>query len=139
MPSRPDVAAALDAILARRVLVLDGGMGTMLQRHRLTEADFRGQRFADHPHDLKGNSDLLALTRPDVVEGIHGAYFEAGADMVETDTFTATPVAQADYGLESLVYELNVAAARIARKAADAWTARTPDTPRFVAGAMIVA
>ncbi len=136
MPSRPDIAATLDAILARRVLVLDGGMGTMLQRHRLTEADFRGERFADHPHDLKGNSDLLVLTRPDIVEGIHGAYFEAGADMVETDTFTATPVAQADYGLESLVYELNVAAARIARKAADDWTARTPDTPRFVAGSM---
>ena len=136
MPSRPDTAAALDAILAQRVLVLDGGMGTMLQRHRLTEADFRGERFATHPHDLKGNSDVLVLTRPDIVEGIHHAYFEAGADVVETDTFTATPVAQADYGLESLVYELNVAAARVARQAADAWTARTPGKPRFVAGSI---
>jgi 5-methyltetrahydrofolate--homocysteine methyltransferase len=111
-------------------------MGTMLQRHSLTEADFRGTRFAAHPNDLKGNSDLLVLTRPDIVEGVHHAYFEAGADMVETDTFTATPVAQADYGLESLVYEINVEAVKVARRAADAWTARTPDRPRFVAGSI---
>jgi 5-methyltetrahydrofolate--homocysteine methyltransferase len=136
MASTPDTLAALERILRRRPLILDGGMGTMLQRHTLTEQDFRGDRFAHHPRDLKGNSDVLSLTRPDVVEGIHHAYFDAGADMVETNSFTATPVTQADYGLESLTYELGVAAARIARRAADAWTKRTPDRPRFVAGSL---
>ncbi len=136
MPTRPDITPLLHEILLRRPLVLDGGMGTMLQRHGLAEADYRGTRFADHPHDLKGNADVLVLTRPDIVQGIHEAYFEAGADMVETDSFTATPVAQADYGLEGLVYEMNVAAAQVARRAADSWTARTPDRPRFVAGSI---
>ncbi|HSP89634.1 MAG TPA: homocysteine S-methyltransferase family protein, partial [Vicinamibacterales bacterium] len=126
----------LDAILRDRILVLDGAMGTMVQRHGLGEADFRGERFAAHPRDLKGDNDLLVLTRPDVISGIHHAYLEAGADIIETSTFNGTAIAQADYGLESVVYELNVAAARLAGEAARAWTARTPDRPRFVAGAM---
>jgi 5-methyltetrahydrofolate--homocysteine methyltransferase len=128
--------ARLHALLSTRVLVLDGAMGTMIQRHTLTEADFRGTRFADHPRELKGNSDVLVLTRPDVISGIHQAYLEAGADIIETNTFTSTAVAQADYGLEPLVYELNVAAARLAKAAAAAWTAKTPDRPRFVAGSI---
>jgi 5-methyltetrahydrofolate--homocysteine methyltransferase len=136
MTTHTHTAAILDHILQTRVLVLDGGMGTMLQRHALTESDFRGERFAASPRDLKGNSDVLVLTRPDVVEGIHHAYFEAGADMVETNTFTSTAIGQADYGLASVVYDMNVAAARLARRAAEAWTARTPDKPRFVAGSM---
>jgi 5-methyltetrahydrofolate--homocysteine methyltransferase len=127
---------ALEQHLARRILVLDGAMGTMVQRYGLEEDDFRGSRFSTHPHDLKGNTDLLVLTRPDVVEAIHEAYLEAGSDIIETNTFTATAIAQADYGLESLAYELNVEGARIARRAADAWTARTPDRPRFVAGSI---
>ena len=136
MPGTTAVLAALERILRERVLVLDGGMGTMLQRHKLGEPDFRGERFKDHPRDLKGNSDVLVLTRPDIVEGIHDAYFEAGADLVETNTFSGTVIGQADYALEPFVYEINVAASRIARRAADAWTARTPDRPRFVAGSM---
>jgi 5-methyltetrahydrofolate--homocysteine methyltransferase len=126
----------LDAQLAKRILILDGAMGTMIQRYTLTEADFRGQRFSDHAHDLKGDSDLLVLTRPDVISAIHGEYLAAGADIIETNTFGATAVAQADYGLESVAYEMNLAGARLARQAADAWTARTPDQPRFVAGAL---
>ncbi len=122
--------------LAERILVLDGAMGTMVQRHALTEADFRGERFRDHPRDLRGNTDVLVLTRPDVIRGIHEAYLAAGADMVETCTFTATAVAQADYGLEPFVYEMNVAAARLAREAADAFTARTPHRRRLVAGSI---
>ena len=126
--------AALPALLAQRIVIIDGAMGTMIQRLRLTEADFRGERFADHPTDLKGNNDLLVLTRPDVVRDIHDAYLAAGADIVETNTFGATAIAQADYGLAPLAREMNVAAARIARAAADA--AATPDAPRFVAGAL---
>src|SRR5512139_259549 len=126
----------LRALLSQRILVLDGAMGTMIQRHTLTEADFRGTRFADHPRDLKGNSDVLVLTRPDVIGGIHRQYLEAGADIVETTTFSSTAVAQADYGLEALAYEMSRAGARLAREAADEWTARTPDRPRFVAGAI---
>src|SRR5512139_427686 len=126
----------LDAILRDRILVLDGAMGTMVQRHGLTEADFRGERFAGHPRDLKGDNDLLVLTRPDVISGIHHAYLEAGADIIETSTFNGTAIAQADYGLEHVVYELNVAAARLAAEAARAWTAKTPGRPRFVAGAI---
>ncbi len=131
-----DVAATLRELLRRRILVLDGAMGTMIQRHRLGEADFRGTRFADHPQDLKGDNEVLCLTRPDVIAGIHDAYLEAGADLIETNSFSSTAIAQADYRLEPVVYELNVAAARLARAAADAWTARTPDRPRFVAGAL---
>jgi 5-methyltetrahydrofolate--homocysteine methyltransferase len=123
-------------LLARRILMVDGAMGTMIQRRKLTEADFRGQRFADHPRDLQGDNDLLVLTRPDVIEEIHRAYFEAGADIIETNTFNGTSIAQADYGLEDLAYEMNVAAARLARRARDEQNRRTPDRPRFVAGAI---
>ncbi len=119
-----------------RILVIDGAMGTMVQRHRLTEEDFRGERFARHPKDLRGNNDVLVLTRPGVIREIHDQYLEAGADIIETNTFSGTAIAQADYGLEAHVYELNLEGARLAREAADAWTARTPDRPRFVAGAM---
>jgi 5-methyltetrahydrofolate--homocysteine methyltransferase len=126
----------LHRLLATRILILDGAMGTMIQRHQLTDADFRGDRFRDHPRELKGNSDLLILTRPDVIGGIHREYLEAGADIIETNTFTSTAIAQADYGLEALAYELNVAGARLAREAADEWTTQTPDRPRFVAGSI---
>jgi 5-methyltetrahydrofolate--homocysteine methyltransferase len=127
---------ALQTELSRRILILDGAMGTMIQRYKLTDADFRGERFKDHSHDQKGNSDILVLTRADVIGAIHREYLAAGADIIETNTFTSTAIAQADYGLESVVYELNVAGARVAREAADEWTARTPDRPRFVAGSM---
>jgi 5-methyltetrahydrofolate--homocysteine methyltransferase len=129
-------APLLSALLARRILVLDGAMGTMVQRQGLAEADFRGARFAGHPRDLKGDHDVLVLTRPDVVLRIHDEYLAAGADIIETCTFNATAIAQADYGLEPVVREMNAAAARLARRAADAWTARTPERPRFVAGAI---
>ncbi|GBD31585.1 MAG: methionine synthase [Gemmatimonadales bacterium] len=115
-------------------MVLDGAMGTMIQRFKLNEADFRGERFRDHPRPLKGDNDLLSLTRPDVIASIHRAYFEAGADFAETNTFNSNRISQADYGLEHLVYELNLAAARLARDAADEFTAKTPDRPRFVIG-----
>ena len=130
------VRSRLDAALEDRILILDGAMGTALQRYRLGEADFRGSRFADHSRDLKGNNDILALTRPDVVGAIHDAYLEAGADIIETNTFSGTSIAQSDYGLEAIVPELNRDAARIARAAADRWTERTPDRPRYVAGAI---
>jgi 5-methyltetrahydrofolate--homocysteine methyltransferase len=119
-----------------RILVLDGAMGTMIQRHKLTEADFRGDRFTDHPVPLQGNNDLLSLTRPDIIREIHDAYFEAGADIAETNTFSSTSIAQADYQLESLAYELNKVSAEIAKASAEAWTAKTPDKPRFVAGSV---
>ncbi len=121
-------------LLGKRIVVLDGAMGTMIQRYKLTEADFRGDRFADHDRDVKGNNDLLSLTRPDVIREIHQAYLEAGADVVETNTFGATRVAQGDYDLRDISYDLNVAAARLAREACDAVS--TPDHPRFVAGAL---
>ena len=121
--------------LAReRILILDGAMGSMLQDYRLDEAGYRGARFADWPHPLKGNNDLLNLSQPQIVEEIHAKYFAAGADMVETNTFNAQTVSMADYGMESLVRELNLAGAQLARKAADAYS--TPDKPRFVAGAI---
>ncbi len=126
----------LHQILSERILVLDGAMGTMIQRYNLDEADFRGRQFADHPGELKGNSDVLSLTRPDVIGEIHAAFLEAGADVIETNTFTATTVAQADYHLESAVRDINIAAARIAREAADRYAEATPEKPRFVAGAM---
>jgi 5-methyltetrahydrofolate--homocysteine methyltransferase len=124
------------ALAAQRILVLDGAMGTMIQQHRLTEADFRGTRFADWTHDLKGNNDLLSLTRPDIIGEIHRAYLVAGADMVETNTFSSTSIAQADYGMEELAYELNREGARIAREVCDAVEAGDPSRPRFVAGAI---
>ncbi|HEY9191353.1 MAG TPA: methionine synthase [Methyloversatilis sp.] len=133
---RPDCTDLLKSLMARRILLLDGAMGTMVQRHRLVEADYRGSRFADHPKDLKGNNDLLLLTRPDVIRGIHAAYLEAGADIIETNTFNATVISQAEYGLEAVVHELNVAGARLAREVCDEYTAKNPDKPRFVAGVL---
>ena len=138
-PDRPDRAATrrrLEDLLRERILVMDGAMGTMIQRHSLDDAAFRGERFAGHPRDLKGDNDLLVLTRPDVISGIHHAYLEAGSDIIETNTFNGTSIAQSDYALESIVYELNVEAARLARAAVADWTERTPDRPRFVAGAI---
>lgn len=129
-------SALLRQASASRILVLDGAMGTMIQRHSLQEADFRGEPFANHTMPLKGNNDVLSITRPDVIEGIHRAYLEAGADIVETNTFSSTTIAQADYGLESEAFEMNRCAAALARKAADAQTAATPERPRFVAGAL---
>src|SRR5688500_10688151 len=126
----------LTRLLAERILVLDGAMGTMVQRRKLSEADFRGQRFALHPKDLKGNNDVLVLTRPDVIADIHAEYCAAGADIIETNTFSSTAVSQADYGLEAIAYELNLEAAKLARRVADEWTSKTPDQPRFVAGSL---
>ena len=127
-------AQALPALLQQRIVIIDGAMGTMIQRLRLTEADFRGARFAEHAVDLEGNNDLLVLTRPDVVRDIHAAYLAAGADIIETNSFGATSIAQADYALAPLAREMNLAAARVAREAADA--VATPAQPRFVAGAL---
>ena len=142
------------AALAERILVIDGAMGTMIQRHSLDEAAYRGERFAQgwdglqfsegHQHgpdcgcgsDLKGNNDLLTLTRPDVIRGIHAAYLAAGADILETNTFNATRVSQAEYGLEALAYELNVEGARLVRQLCDEYTARNPAKPRFCAGVL---
>jgi 5-methyltetrahydrofolate--homocysteine methyltransferase len=126
--------AALATVLQQRIAIIDGAMGTMIQRYKLTEADFRGSRFVAHGKDLKGNNDLLVLTRPDVIGEIHRQYLAAGADLIETNTFGATSVAQEDYDLGHIAREMNVAAARIAREAADAYS--TPDKPRFVAGAL---
>ncbi len=134
--NREERIAYLHSALAQRILVIDGAMGTMIQRHRLGEAEFRGERFAKHGHELRGNNDIFVLTRPAMVEEIHGAYLQAGADIIETNSFSSTRIAQADYQLESVVYELNVAAAQVARRAADAWTTKTPERPRLVAGAM---
>jgi 5-methyltetrahydrofolate--homocysteine methyltransferase len=132
----PDSLPALQALFQQRIVVLDGAMGSMIQTYKLEEADFRGERFKDHPHDLKGNNDLLCLTRPDVIEGIHAQYFAAGADMVETNTFSSTTIAQADYKLESIVTELNLAAVAVARRAAQKAEAATPGRRCFVAGAI---
>jgi 5-methyltetrahydrofolate--homocysteine methyltransferase len=129
-----DRTALLHQHLSRRILILDGAMGTMIQRRKLEEADYRGERFADWPRDLKGNNDLLVLTRPDVIADIHGEYLAAGADIIETNSFNGTRIAMADYGMEELAYEINVAAARLARKVADGYS--TPDKPRFVAGVL---
>jgi 5-methyltetrahydrofolate--homocysteine methyltransferase len=126
----------IEDILQKRIMVLDGAMGTMIQRHDLQEKDFRGNRFADHRFPLKGNNDLLSITRPDIIKDIHRQYFEAGADIAETNTFSGTRIAQADYHLEEIVYELNLQAAKIAREVADEMTLLDPAKPRFVAGAM---
>ncbi|MBX7043937.1 MAG: methionine synthase [Ignavibacteria bacterium] len=123
-------------ILNERILVLDGAMGTMIQRYKLEEEDFRGELFKDHPHPLKGNNDLLSLTRPDIIKEIHAKYFEAGADIAETNTFSSTSVAQADYKLEHIIYELNKESAKIAKEVADEFTRRDPSKPRFVAGSI---
>ncbi|MFK3970957.1 methionine synthase [Pseudomonas sp. NPDC087358] len=136
MSDRSARLQALQQALKERILILDGGMGTMIQSYRLEEEDYRGKRFAEWPSDVKGNNDLLILTRPDVIGAIEKEYLDAGADILETNTFNATQVSQADYGMEALVYELNVEGARLARKVADAKTLETPDKPRFVAGVL---
>ena len=123
-------------LLARRILIIDGAMGTMIQSHKLAESDFRGERFKDHPIDLKGNNDLLSLTQPQIIEGIHRAYLEAGADIIETNTFNANGISMADYDMVDLVYEMNLASARIAKKAAAEFSQADPQKPRFVAGAL---
>ncbi|MBF6647201.1 methionine synthase [Methylobacter sp. BlB1] len=126
----------LKQLLSQRILFLDGAMGTMIQSYKLEEKDYRGERFADWAVDLKGNNDLLSITQPDIIRAIHQAYFEAGSDIVETNTFNATSIAMADYEMESLVYEINVESARLARQAAGEFTAKTPEKPRFVAGVL---
>lgn len=125
-------------IAEERVLVLDGAMGTMIQRHKLTEEDFRNEELKDHPSPLKGNNDLLSFTRPDIIKEIHALYFEAGADIVETNTFSGTTIAQADYGLDTeyWVYKINYESAKIAKEIADEFTAKEPNKPRFVAGSI---
>lgn len=123
-------------ILKQRILVLDGAMGTMIQRHKLEEKDFRGEILKDHPHPLKGNNDLLSITRPDIIKDIHRQYFDAGSDIIETNTFGSTTVAQADYHLEHLVYQINFQSAKIAKEVANEYTAKEPHKPRFVAGSM---
>jgi len=134
--TQDDRSRQLAALLEERILVLDGAMGTMIQRERLTEAQFRGERFADWPRDLRGNNDLLVLTRPDLIRRIHGEYLEAGADIIETNTFNSTSVSMADYGMEALVPELNRAAAQLAVEAAREWQTKDPARPRFVAGVL---
>ncbi|MCX4241074.1 methionine synthase [Paraliomyxa miuraensis] len=135
-PSRPDPRTYLPTALRERILFLDGAMGTALQDYRLDEAAYRGDRYEHHPRDLRGNHDVLVLTQPHVVREVHDAYLAAGADIIETNTFSGTRIAQADYGLEHEIHAINLAAARLAREAADGWTARTPERPRFVAGAV---
>ncbi|NDF59771.1 MAG: 5-methyltetrahydrofolate--homocysteine methyltransferase [Crocinitomicaceae bacterium] len=127
---------AIEEILKERILVLDGAMGTMIQRHKLEEEDFRKGWFENHSQPLKGNNDLLSLTRPDIIEEIHRLYFEAGADIAETNTFSGTTIAQADYGLQAFVYDINFQSAKIAKKVADEFTAKNPSKPRFVAGSI---
>lgn len=126
----------IEKILEERILVLDGAMGTMLQRHKFTEDDFRGERFKDWPVPVQGNNDLLSITQPEAIKEVHRLYFEAGADIVETNTFSGTTIAMADYEMEDLVYELNYQSAKIAREVADKITAKEPHKPRFVAGSI---
>ncbi|WP_228237120.1 homocysteine S-methyltransferase family protein [Allomuricauda sp. M10] len=126
----------IEDILKKRILVLDGAMGTMLQRYKFEEEDFRGERFKDWPSDLKGNNDLLSLTQPQAIADVHRAYLEAGADIIETNTFSGTTIAMADYGMEALVYELNFESAKIAKQVADEFTKKNPSKPRFVAGSI---
>ena len=133
-PSRYTRAQQLPALLEKRILVLDGAMGTMIQRFKLNEAQYRGERFKDFGRDVKGNNELLSLTRPDIIADIHESYLAAGADLIETNTFGATTVAQADYDMAELAYEMNTASARLARAACDKYS--TPDKPRFVVGAL---
>ncbi|HYC34776.1 MAG TPA: homocysteine S-methyltransferase family protein, partial [Usitatibacter sp.] len=134
--TRPARIAALHDALKQRILVLDGAMGTMIQRYNLTEAQYRGERFREFGRDLKGNNDLLSITRPQVIREIHEQYLEAGADILETNTFNSTSISQADYHLEDLVVEMNLASARLAREVADGFAARTPGKPRWVAGVL---
>jgi methionine synthase I (cobalamin-dependent) len=134
--TREQRIAALKAAATQRILVIDGAMGTMIQRYKFDEETFRGRRFADHPKPVKGNNDLLVLTRPDAIAAIHNGYLDAGADIISTNTFNAQRISLADYGMESLAFEMNLAAAKLARAAADAATKATPDWPRFVFGAL---
>ena len=127
--------ANIQDILKERILVLDGAMGTMIQRYELEEKDFQGEQFKNHSYPLKGNNDLLSITRPDIIEAIHAAYFEAGADIVETNTFSGTSIAQTDYGLQDAAYDINKKSAEVARRVANRFTKEQPDKPRFVAGA----
>lgn len=136
MPPRPQRLESFQQALKTRILILDGAMGTMIQRHRPDEAAYRGQRFASHPRDVKGNNDLLTLTQPKMIADIHRAYLEAGADIIETNTFSSTRIAQADYGMEALAYELNFEGAKLARAMADDASVKTPDKPRWVAGSI---
>ena len=126
----------IEELLEDRILFLDGAMGTMIQKHKLTEEQYRGERFADFEHNLKGNNDLLTLTQPTIIEEIHNQFLEVGADIIETNTFNSTTISMADYHMEFLVDELNIEAAKLARKCADLYTAKNPDKPRFVAGSM---
>ena len=126
----------IESLLKKRILVLDGGMGTMIQRYTLTEEDFCGERFKNHSHSLKGNNDLLSITRPDIIKAVHAAYLEAGSDIIETNTFSGTTIAQADYALEDAVYDLNFQSAKIAKEVCDEYTAKNPNKPRFVAGSI---
>ncbi len=128
--------SAIQEALQERILIIDGAMGTMIQQHRLEEKDYRGQRFSNWHKDVKGNNDLLSITQPGIITGIHKQYLEAGADIIETNTFSSTSIAQADYDMQELAYELNVAAVRCAREAADDYTAKDPAKRRFVAGAI---
>ena len=128
--------AELHKAARERILIIDGAMGTMIQQHKLDEAGYRAKRFANHSKDVKGNNDLLVLTQPDIIEQIHEQYLEAGADIIETNTFNAQKISLADYHMESLAYEINLEAAKLARIAADKWSANTPDRPRWVAGAI---
>src|SRR4030065_163395 len=133
---RRDCTDLLKNLLQQRILILDGAMGTMIQRYKLSEADYRGERFKDWASDLKGNNDLVTLTQPKIIRDIHAAYLDAGADILETNTFNATSIAMADYQMEALVYELNLEAAKLARGVADVFEAKLPNKPRFVAGAL---
>jgi 5-methyltetrahydrofolate--homocysteine methyltransferase len=128
--------ARLEPLLARRILVLDGAMGTMIQSYQLGEPDYRGTRFRDWPRELKGNNDLLSLTQPAIIQAIHTAYLEAGADILETNSFNSTAISLGDYGMEALVYELNRASAELARQVADQFEARHSESPRYVAGVL---
>jgi 5-methyltetrahydrofolate--homocysteine methyltransferase len=134
--TRAQKTAALGAAAAKRILIIDGAMGTMIQRHKLEEADFRGARFADFEKSVKGNNDLLVLTQPEIIAEIHEGYLAAGTDIISTNTFNAQRISLADYAMEELTYEINLAAAKLARAAADKFMTKTPDTPRFVAGAL---
>lgn len=127
---------SLQQCASERILIIDGAMGTMIQRYKLQESDYRGERFKEYHSDVKGNSDLLSITQPGIIEAIHREYLEAGADIIETNTFSSTVIAQADYDMQDLAYEMNVASVQVARRAADDYTRRNPDKPRFVAGAI---
>jgi 5-methyltetrahydrofolate--homocysteine methyltransferase len=133
---KTSILPTLTAAAEQRILIIDGAMGTMIQRHKLDEAAYRGTRFANWHRDVKGNNDLLVLTQPDIIRGIHEEYLEAGADLIETNTFNAQRISMADYGMEDLSYEMNVMAAKLARAAVDKYNKKTPDQPRFVVGAI---